>query len=72
MEQSPMEPGSEAESKAASEPANEGGDRNYSAYGTAGSIEFDPTKDLNLPDSYDEVLKRFNRLQGDKAMEALN
>ncbi len=71
MEQ-PQEPGLEAESKAVNESAKEGADKNYSAYGTAGSLEFDPTKDLNLPDSYDEVLKRFNRLQGDRAMEALN
>jgi hypothetical protein len=35
-------------------------------------LGFDPTKDLNLPGSYDEVVKRFNRLQGDRALEVLN
>jgi hypothetical protein len=35
-------------------------------------LGFNPTKDLNLPSSYDEVVKRFNRLQGDRAMEVLN
>ncbi|MBL7981431.1 MAG: hypothetical protein JNL52_06425 [Flavobacteriales bacterium] len=35
-------------------------------------LGFNPTKDLNLPGSYDEVVKRFNRLQGDRAVEVLN
>ena len=43
----------------------------YAAY-TAPDLGFDPTEDLNLPASYEEVIKRFNRLQGDRAMEALN
>ena len=37
-----------------------------------GDLGFDPTKDLNLPGSYDEVLARFKRLQGDRAWEVLN
>ena len=35
-------------------------------------LGFDPMKDLNLPGSYDEVVLRFKRLQGDRADEMLN
>ncbi|HRO99150.1 MAG TPA: hypothetical protein PLN54_06910 [Flavobacteriales bacterium] len=35
-------------------------------------LGFDPMKDLNLPGSYDEVVMRFKRLQGDRAEEVLN
>ncbi|MCB9184486.1 MAG: hypothetical protein H6591_11270 [Flavobacteriales bacterium] len=33
---------------------------------------FCPQKELNLPASYDEVVARFKRLQGTRAMESLN
>ncbi len=46
-------------------------ERSYAEY-SAKDIAFDPMKDLNLPSSYDEVLARFNRLQGDREPEALN
>ncbi len=36
------------------------------------ALDFDPLKELNLPTSYEEVLARFRRLQGDRAMESLN
>jgi hypothetical protein len=42
------------------------------AYNQEEGFDFCPKKDLNLPSSYDEVLARFNRLQVDRAMEALN
>lgn len=35
-------------------------------------FDFCPQKDLNLPANYDEVIERFKRLQGDRAMEVLN
>lgn len=35
-------------------------------------LGFDPMKDLNLPGSYEEVVMRFKRLQGDRAQEVLN
>lgn len=35
-------------------------------------FDFCPHKDLNLPTSYDEVVKRFKRLQGDRAWEVMN
>ena len=47
-------------------------DRSYRTYHSGGILEFDPMKDLNLPSSYQEVLTRFNKLQGDRAMESLN
>jgi len=45
-----------------------------SAYGPycPTKLDFDPLKDLNLPDSYDEVLKRFKGLQGERATASLN
>jgi len=46
-------------------------ERSYALYQQE-QLAFDPLKDLNLPESYDEVMKRFNRLQGDKPMEVLN
>ncbi|HRF79665.1 MAG TPA: hypothetical protein PL070_06225 [Flavobacteriales bacterium] len=46
-------------------------ERSYAEY-SAKDLAFDPMKDLNLPGSYDEVLTRFNRLQGDRAAEVLN
>jgi len=46
-------------------------ERSYAEYHTK-ELAFDPMKDLNLPASYEEVLARFKRLQGDKAMESLN
>ncbi len=46
-------------------------ERSYAEY-TAKDLAFDPMKDLNLPSSYDEVLSRFNRLQGDREPEVLN
>ncbi|MBK8497976.1 MAG: hypothetical protein IPL52_03955 [Flavobacteriales bacterium] len=49
----------------------EQGERNYAAY-AKGEIGFDPTKELNLPGSYEEVTARFKRLQGNRAMEVLN
>lgn len=56
-EVSPAEPVGEAE-------------RSYSGHGE--KLGFDPMKDLNLPANYDEVVSRFKRLQGTRAMEALN
>ena len=35
-------------------------------------FDFCPHKDLNLPTSYEEVVQRFNRLQGDRAWELMN
>lgn len=49
--------------------ASKGG---YGEYNNGGGLEFDPLKDLNLPASYDEVVARFNRLQGERAVEVLN
>lgn len=46
-------------------------ERSYAEY-SAKDLAFDPMKDLNLPGSYDEVLARFNRLQGDREPEVLN
>lgn len=46
-------------------------ERSYALYASK-HLAFDPMKDLNLPASYDEVLARFQRLQGDREPEALN
>lgn len=46
--------------------------RCYRSYNSGGELEFCPMKDLNLPESYEEVLARFEKLQGDRAMEVLN
>lgn len=53
------------------EPSEQQGERGYASY-SGSNLSFDPMKDLNLPGSYDEVLARFKRLQGDRAMEVLN
>lgn len=53
------------------EPAAPQGAECYSKY-NEGKLDFDPLKDLNLPANYNEVLDRFKKLQGDRAMEALN
>jgi len=31
---------------------------------SGGELSFDPQKDLNLPSSYEEVLDRFEKIQG--------
>lgn len=49
-----------------------GTERSYEAICARNDLEFDPMKDLNLPASYDEVIIRFKRLQGDRAQEVLN
>ena len=43
----------------------------YGSYSPA-KLDFDPLKDLNLPGSYDEVVKRFKGLQGERSQEVLN
>lgn len=35
-------------------------------------LTFDPLKDLNLPSSYEEVVERFKRLQGERVWESMN
>lgn len=47
-------------------------ERCYSTYNSGGALEFCPMKDLNLPSSYQEVVDRFKRLQGERAIEVLN
>lgn len=44
----------------------------YTAFTVQHGLGFDPTKDLNLPSSYEEVNARFRRLQSGRAMEDLN
>ena len=46
--------------------------RCYSEYNNGGAIEFCPFKDLNLPTSYEEVVNRFRKLQGERAIEVFN
>lgn len=46
--------------------------RCYSEYSSSGAVEFCPFKDLNLPSNYDEVLNRFRKLQGERAIEVFN
>lgn len=46
--------------------------RCYSEYNSGGTIEFCPFKDLNLPTSYEEVVNRFRKLQGERAIEVFN
>lgn len=49
------------------------GDTNTeNTYQQEAKFAFCPLKDLNLPASYDEVLERFKRLQGERAVESLN
>ncbi|MBK8338514.1 MAG: hypothetical protein IPK99_00145 [Flavobacteriales bacterium] len=47
-------------------------ERSYTVYKNEDRFSFCPHEDLNLPKSYEEVLARFERLQGDKAWEVLN
>lgn len=44
----------------------------YAAISLEHKLAFDPTKDLNLPASYEEVNARFRRLQATRSMEDLN
>ncbi len=46
--------------------------RSYAGYYAGGDLTFDPLKDLNLPANYDEVLARFEKLQGERAVEVMN
>ena len=46
--------------------------RTYADYKEEAQLSFDPMAELNLPGSYDEVVSRFSKLQGNGAMEALN
>ncbi len=46
--------------------------RCYSEYSNSGAVEFCPFKDLNLPTSYEEVVNRFRKLQGERAIEVFN
>lgn len=46
--------------------------RCYSEYSSSGAVEFCPFKDLNLPTSYEEVVSRFRKLQGERAIEVFN
>ncbi len=63
------QPGNEEETSGEGEKRSQ---RTYASYERIAKLSFDPMKDLNLPASYDEVLKRFKRLQVIRAMEALN
>ncbi|MBK9758836.1 MAG: hypothetical protein IPO90_02395 [Flavobacteriales bacterium] len=54
------------------ETAEQKAERCYSTYNSGGALEFCPLKDLNLPGSYQEVISRFRKLQGERAMEVLN
>ncbi len=47
-------------------------ERTYGCSRSNAGLEFDPTKDLNLPSSYDEVVSRFKKLQGTRSQESLN
>lgn len=66
--QSPVE---NSESAVAEEVSRKEVQGTYGPYSPT-KLDFDPLKDLNLPDSYDEVLKRFKGLQGKRATERLN
>lgn len=44
----------------------------YAAFSLEHKLGFDPTKDLNLPSSYEEVNARLRRLQAGRSMENLN
>ncbi len=46
--------------------------RCYTAYAKQESIDFCPLTDLNFPASYEQVIERFKRLQGEQAMEVMN
>lgn len=62
----------ESSGEGGAEASQQPGERGYASYNSGSKLSFDPMKDLNLPANYDEVVARFNRLQGDRAMEALN
>ena len=47
-------------------------ERSYTNITVEKELGFDPLKDLNLPGSYDEVVTRFSKLQGERAQEILN
>jgi hypothetical protein len=47
-------------------------ERSYTTITAEKELGFDPLKDLNLPGSYDEVVIRFKKLQGERAQEVLN
>ncbi|HEY0979022.1 MAG TPA: hypothetical protein VGE21_16245 [Flavobacteriales bacterium] len=53
-------------------PSEEKAERSYSGYYSGGNLSFDPLKELNLPSSYAEVVTRFRKLQGERAVEVLN
>jgi hypothetical protein len=54
------------------EPKEQAESRCYSTYSNSGQLEFCPFSELNLPKNYDEVVSRFKRLQGERAVEILN
>lgn len=54
------------------QPQETSSERCYTAYAKQESHDFCPLTDLNFPASYEEVIKRFEKLQGDKAMEVMN
>lgn len=54
------------------ENTEEQGGRSYGTYSSGAKLGFDPLKELNLPADYEEVVSRFRKLQGDRAMEVLN
>lgn len=57
------------------EPQEEGEQRAkrcYTAYASQESIDFCPLNDLNFPASYEQVIERFKKLQGEQAMEVMN
>lgn len=56
----------------AEESAEQEQERTYGCAGSNSDLAFDPTKDLNLPGSYDEVVSRFKKLQGTRSAESLN
>ncbi len=47
-------------------------ERAYSTYAGGEHLSFDPLKDLNLPSSYEEVIKRFKQLQGERNLTVMN
>ncbi|MCB0769091.1 MAG: hypothetical protein KDC00_01650 [Flavobacteriales bacterium] len=47
-------------------------ERSYTTITNDRELGFDPLTDLNLPSSYEEVVSRFNKLQGERAQEVLN
>jgi len=70
MEQTPM-PVNEKVQSVSEEAAKTEVSSTYGPYCPT-KLDFDPLKDLNLPDSYNEVLKRFKGLQGERTTESLN